>query len=33
MSGNNKGKKPKIFVKKRPDKIDAVHDLSLIHIY
>ena len=26
MSGNNKGKKPKIFVKKRPDKIDAVHD-------
>lgn len=26
MSGNNKRKKPKIFVKKRPDKIDAVHD-------
>lgn len=26
MSGNNKGKKPKIFVKKRPDKIGAVHD-------
>ena len=26
MSDNNKGKKPKIFVKKRPDKIDAVHD-------